>query len=55
MRPEAAESLGGAGLHLPDWSSVLEKTKVRTGRLTAPGTSPEPAEEVTERREAVKC
>lgn len=39
-RPEAAESLGSAGPHLSYWISVLEKTKVKTGRFTAPGTSP---------------
>lgn len=43
MLPEAAESPGGSGANLPDWSSVLEKTKIKTPdallRLT-PRTAP---------------
>lgn len=30
MLPEAAESPDGSGANLPDWSSVLEKTKIKT-------------------------
>ncbi|KAL1785343.1 hypothetical protein HispidOSU_000908 [Sigmodon hispidus] len=36
MRPEADEFLGGAGLHPPDWVSVLERTKVKTDVLLLP-------------------